>query len=52
MNYISAVYGIVFLIVTADWFLRGKREYRGASTRHEEMEGLVREEHAKETFGY
>jgi hypothetical protein len=38
MNYISAVYGIVILIVTLDWFIRGRREYRGASTRREEME--------------
>jgi len=38
MNYISAVYGIVILILLLDWFIRGRREYRGASTRREEME--------------
>jgi len=43
MNYISAVYGILILIMILDWFVRGRREYRGASTRREEMEGLVRE---------
>lgn len=42
MNYISAVYGIVIFIVIVDWFVRGRREYRGASRRHEETSGLVR----------
>ncbi len=43
MNYISAVYGIVAFIMILDWFLRGRREYRGASKRHQETSGLVRE---------
>jgi choline transport protein len=38
MNYVSAVYFIVVLIIVADWFLRGKKEYRGQATRHEEVE--------------
>lgn len=38
MNYISAVYAIVILIVILDWFIRGRTKYRGASTRREEME--------------
>ncbi|MCJ1456717.1 hypothetical protein MMC28_007081 [Mycoblastus sanguinarius] len=36
MNYVSAVYGIVVIIILADWFVRGKRGYRGQETRHEE----------------
>lgn len=36
MNYISAVYGVVVIIILADWFLRGKRSYRGQQSRHEE----------------
>lgn len=28
MNYVSAVYGVVVLIVAADWYLRGRKGYR------------------------
>ena len=42
MNYVSAVYGIIILILLVDWFARGRKHYRGASKRHEEMDGLVR----------
>lgn len=37
MNYVSAVYGILLLIITSDWFIRGKHHYRGQSVRHEEV---------------
>ena len=43
MNYVSAVYGIILLILFLDWFVRGRKHYRGASKRHEEMDGLVRD---------
>lgn len=36
MNYVSAVYGVVVLIIIIDWFVRGKRGYRGQTLRHEE----------------
>lgn len=36
MNYVSAVYGVVVLIIVIDWFTRGRREYRGQTLRHEE----------------
>lgn len=29
MNYISAVYGVIFIIVCCDWFMRGRHFYRG-----------------------
>lgn len=29
MNYVSAVYGAVMLVILADWFIRGRREYNG-----------------------
>lgn len=38
MNYVSAVYGIVVLIITTDWVTRGRREFRGQSIRHGEIE--------------
>lgn len=43
MNYVSAVYGIIALILLIDWFTRARIHYRGASKRHEETVGLVRE---------
>ncbi|KAL9599068.1 MAG: hypothetical protein Q9219_004102 [cf. Caloplaca sp. 3 TL-2023] len=41
MNYVSAVYGILALIIVADWFLRGKRHYRGQVQRHDESAAFV-----------
>ena len=38
MNYVSAVYGVVVLIIVTDWLVRGKRGYRGQTLRHEEAE--------------
>ncbi|KAL8823466.1 MAG: hypothetical protein Q9191_005831 [Dirinaria sp. TL-2023a] len=43
MNYISAVYGILALIMLVDWFVRGRRNYRGAGKRHLDSGELVRE---------
>ena len=37
MNYVSAVYGVVVFIIVVDWFARGKHNYRGQTTRHEEI---------------
>ncbi|KAM5443233.1 choline transporter [Microsporum ferrugineum] len=42
MNYVSVVYFVVIVIIIADWFLRGKREYRGQTARHEDAEVLHR----------
>lgn len=46
MNYVSAVYGVVVFIITVDWIVRGKRNYRGQVARHEEQvvlaENIVR----------
>jgi len=30
MNYVAAVYVVVMVIVTIDWFARGRREFHGA----------------------
>ena len=38
MNYVSAVYGIVFVVIAVDWVVRGKREFRGQTVRHGEIE--------------
>ena len=44
MNYVSAVYGVVVLIIVIDWFVRGKRHYRSQTARHEDAEHLARGE--------
>ena len=41
MNYVSAVYAVILLIIALDWVIRGKRHYRGALTRHEEASAGV-----------
>ena len=38
MNYVSAVYGVVVFIIVVDWFVRGKRGYRGQTVRRQEAE--------------
>ena len=42
MNYVSAVYGVVVFVIAIDYFIRGKREYRGQSSRHEDATGMLR----------
>ena len=46
MNYVSAVYGVVVFIIVVDWFVRGRRHYRGQVARHDEaiavMHGVQR----------
>ncbi|KAE8151702.1 amino acid transporter [Aspergillus avenaceus] len=39
MNYVSAVYGIVAVIIAVDWVVRGKRQFRGQTARHREAQG-------------
>ena len=47
MNYVTAVYGVVVVIIIIDWFVRGKRHYRSQAKRHEDaaakvgMEGTI-----------
>lgn len=43
MNYVSAVYGVVCVIIAVDWFARGRKGYRGQGDRKEEVEGVVEE---------
>ncbi|OCK78016.1 amino acid transporter [Lepidopterella palustris CBS 459.81] len=42
MNYVSAVYFVVCFIMAIDWFLRGRKSYRGQSDRHAEAEEVMR----------
>ena len=42
MNYVSAVYAVVIAIITVDWVVRGKREYRGQEMRKLSSADLVR----------
>lgn len=44
MNYVSAVYGVVVIIIVVDWFARGRRHYRGQTTRHEEAAHVLNAE--------
>lgn len=44
MNYVSAVYFVVVVIVVVDWFARGRRSYRSQSARKEEIEEVARRE--------
>lgn len=41
MNYVSAVYGVVGMIIAADWTLRGRKSYRGQSQRRDEAGALM-----------
>jgi choline transport protein len=43
MNYVSAVYGFVFILTIGYWFARGKRTFRGGGERAAEAEHIVRE---------
>ncbi|KAH8431467.1 choline transporter [Aspergillus melleus] len=41
MNYVSAVYAVVAIIIATDWFLRGRHSFRGQAARHREIEEQV-----------
>ncbi|MCJ1280040.1 hypothetical protein MMC21_007865 [Puttea exsequens] len=41
MNYVSAVYGVIAIVVVVDWLVRGRRYYRGPTARKEEAEAEV-----------
>lgn len=41
MNYVSAVYGVVVIIIVIDWFVRGRNGYRGQAARLEELHGMT-----------
>ena len=42
MNYVSAVYAILVSIIAVDWFVRGRRGYRGQDRRHDEATAALR----------
>lgn len=41
MNYVSAVYGVVICVICIDWWVRGRRMYRGQEVRYEERAALA-----------
>lgn len=43
MNYVSAVYGVVVLVIVVDWFVRGKKGYRSQTARHEQADFIQAE---------
>ena len=45
MNYVCAVYGVVVAIIVIDWFVRGRRHFRGQTVRHEASAALTGAEH-------
>lgn len=40
MNYVSAVYGVVFFIIAVDWFARGRRSFKNAEYSETKVEVL------------
>ena len=46
MNYVSAVYGVVGVVITVDWFTRGRKHYRGQAARHEAAASKVGDQEA------
>jgi choline transport protein len=42
MNYVSLVYAVVCIIVASDWFLRGRREYKGQQVWKQDADVEVR----------
>ncbi|KAI9709921.1 MAG: hypothetical protein M1820_002999 [Bogoriella megaspora] len=38
MNYVTAVYGVVVIVVLVDWFSRGRKSYRGQSSRKADIQ--------------
>ena len=40
MNYVSAVYAVVFGFIVIYWFARGKRTFRSVDERHTKAEDL------------
>ena len=48
MNYVSAVYGVVAVIIAVDWFARGRKYYRGQAARHEDVTLLRQREIVRE----
>ena len=41
MNYVSAVYGVLMIVIATDWFARGRTGYRGQAARHEQAGALM-----------
>jgi choline transport protein len=43
MNYVSAVYAVVTIIMAVDWIFRGRKSFRGAGERHSDVTETVKE---------
>lgn len=41
MNYVSAVYAVVFIIIAVDWVLRGRKSFRGVGERKSDVTEVV-----------
>jgi len=41
MNYVSLVYAVVVIIITADWFVRGRKSFRGVGERKSDVVVVV-----------
>ncbi|KAF2708288.1 choline transport protein [Pleomassaria siparia CBS 279.74] len=42
MNYVSAVYGVVTIIMVADWVVRGRKSFRGVGERKSDVQEVSR----------
>ena len=41
MNYVSAVYAVVVIIIAVDWFIRGRKSFRGVGERKSDVSEVV-----------
>jgi choline transport protein len=42
MNYVSAVYGVVTIIMATDWLVRGRKSFRSVGERKSDVDRVVR----------
>lgn len=41
MNYVSAVYAVVVIIIAVDWIVRGRKSFRGVGERKTDVDNTV-----------
>ena len=51
MNYVSLVYAVVVIIITTDWFVRGRKSFRGVGERMSDVAFVVGEGGRNDSVG-
>lgn len=41
MNYVSVVYAVVVIIIAVDWFVRGRKSFRGVGERKSDVNEVI-----------